>query len=106
MVYDKVVLITGSGKGIGRYMARSFARNGAKVVVNDIAPLDNVTREVKEEGAEVLAIENPVLALGIVGLGHQCRAIFCFGGIEIIPDLLVLHHMRVRIDHVRFYIGR
>lgn len=60
MMDGRVVLITGSGKGIGRYMAGSFARNGARVVVNDIAPLDNVTREVKAADAEVLAIQADV----------------------------------------------
>lgn len=60
MMNGRVVLITGSGKGIGRFMAGSFARNGARVVVNDIAPLDNVTREVKEAGADILAIQADV----------------------------------------------
>src|SRR5207244_11330128 len=53
-------------------------------------------------GAEVLAVENPMLALGIVRLGHELRAIFFFTGLEIIADALVLNHMRVRDAQVRF----
>ncbi|MFX0094365.1 MAG: SDR family NAD(P)-dependent oxidoreductase [Candidatus Hodarchaeota archaeon] len=33
---DKVVVITGAGRGIGRAHALGFAREGAKVVVNDL----------------------------------------------------------------------
>ena len=33
---DKVVLITGAGRGIGRAMAIMMAQEGAKVVVNDL----------------------------------------------------------------------
>lgn len=36
MLSEKVAIITGSGRGIGRAAALRFAREGAKVVINDI----------------------------------------------------------------------
>lgn len=36
MVKDKVVVVTGAGSGIGRDIALAMARQGAKVIVNDI----------------------------------------------------------------------
>jgi multifunctional beta-oxidation protein len=33
---DKVVVITGAGRGIGRAYAHAFAARGAKIVVNDL----------------------------------------------------------------------
>ena len=35
MMEDKVVIITGGGRGIGRGIAMMMAEHGAKVVVND-----------------------------------------------------------------------
>ena len=36
-INDRVALITGSGQGIGKAIALNFAREGAKIAVNDIA---------------------------------------------------------------------
>ena len=43
----RVVIVTGSGSGIGRETALAFAREGAQVVVADIEP-DNASRTVAE----------------------------------------------------------
>jgi 3-oxoacyl-[acyl-carrier protein] reductase len=37
---DKVVLVTGAGKGSGRRLAEAFAMHGAKVAANDISPIN------------------------------------------------------------------
>jgi len=51
-VHDKVVVVTGGGRGIGAAMCRRFSREGARVVVTDIDPV-----------AEVLARECGGLAI-------------------------------------------
>jgi 3-oxoacyl-[acyl-carrier protein] reductase len=52
----KVVIITGSAGGIGRYVARTFAQEGARVVVCDIKPLDQVSKDLEALEAEYLAV--------------------------------------------------
>ena len=62
----RVVIITGAGAGIGRGHAVEFARQGAKVVVNDLgvslggeggsaAPADQVVEEIRDLGGEAVA---------------------------------------------------
>ena len=63
----KVVLITGAGRGIGRECALISAREGARVVVNDLGggidgegrdtgPAEDVAQEIRAAGGEERAI--------------------------------------------------
>lgn len=63
---DKVVVITGSGSGIGEGCARRFAEEGAKVVVTDIdaAGVDRVSKEIGAVGlATDITVEANVRAV-------------------------------------------
>jgi 3-oxoacyl-[acyl-carrier protein] reductase len=53
---NKVSIITGSGRGIGRATALKFAREGAKVVVCDIAQegVDQVVGEIRSSGGDAI----------------------------------------------------
>jgi NAD(P)-dependent dehydrogenase (short-subunit alcohol dehydrogenase family) len=59
-VQGKTVIITGGAQGVGRYIARTFANERAKVIVADIAPMDNVVGEIETAGAECLAVSTDV----------------------------------------------
>ncbi|TDR90003.1 SDR family NAD(P)-dependent oxidoreductase [Enterovirga rhinocerotis] len=78
---DKVVVVTGAGRGIGREIALLAAREGAKVVVNDLGadlegegkdegPAFDVVREIEAAGGEAIAntasVAEPGPAEGIV----------------------------------------
>jgi 3-oxoacyl-[acyl-carrier protein] reductase len=62
MLTDKVAVITGGAKGIGRYIAHNFAREGAKLVIGDIdvERMKKTGAELRETGAEVLARKTDV----------------------------------------------
>ncbi|MFZ5651421.1 MAG: SDR family NAD(P)-dependent oxidoreductase [Bacillota bacterium] len=66
MLKDKVCIITGSGRGIGREAALMFAGEGAKVVVTDIdeAPAAEVVAEIQKMGAQAMAVVGDVTAEG------------------------------------------
>jgi NAD(P)-dependent dehydrogenase (short-subunit alcohol dehydrogenase family) len=66
MMQGKVVIVTGSGGGIGRDIALSMAREGAKLVINDVGasvagegasagPAQQVVDEIRAAGGEAVA---------------------------------------------------
>ncbi len=85
---NRVVLVTGSTKGIGYTIALRFARLGAKIVINgsNRERLDAACKRLKEEtGAEVLG------ALGKVQIEDNAKAVVAlaikeFGRIDILVN--------------------
>ncbi|WP_066186770.1 MULTISPECIES: SDR family NAD(P)-dependent oxidoreductase [Gracilibacillus] len=61
-VKNKVTLITGAGSGIGKETALLFAKEGAKLVLTDVAvdAVQETEKEVKELGAEAISIKHDV----------------------------------------------
>jgi 3-oxoacyl-[acyl-carrier protein] reductase len=63
-VKDKIAIVTGSGRGIGREIALTFAREGAKVIVSDITEkIFEVAKEIEALGSEAFAVKCDVTKL-------------------------------------------
>ena len=57
---DKVAVVTGSSRSIGRAIALGYAREGAKVVINyrsDRGAADSAVGEIEEIGSEAIAVQ-------------------------------------------------
>lgn len=83
---NKVVLITGSGAGIGRETALQFARNGAKVVVNSRSTRGEETLKLlKENGSDAIFVQADVSKVEHVKKLVQA-SIDAFGRIDILVN--------------------
>jgi enoyl-[acyl-carrier protein] reductase III len=82
---NKIALITGSGRGIGRAIALHFARNGADVVVNffrNRASAEETAHEIEELGHRALLVKADVGNLDdLQHLFHEIER--TFGGLDI-----------------------
>jgi 3-oxoacyl-[acyl-carrier protein] reductase len=87
MLKDRVAIVTGSGRGIGRAVALLLAREGSKVAVSDIdsAPAQETAGEIQKAGGESLAypgdVTKPEFADGIVKSTVQA-----WGGLHILVN--------------------
>ena len=92
----RVVIVTGAGRGIGRGHALEFARQGAKVVVNDLGaevdgtgsstgPAGEVVDEIRAMGGEAIANGDDVSDFDAAGRLVQA-AIDTFGGLDVVVN--------------------
>jgi NAD(P)-dependent dehydrogenase (short-subunit alcohol dehydrogenase family) len=89
----KVVLVTGGGNGIGRECALIAAREGARVVVNDLGgsltggdegspgPAEAVAQEIRDAGGQAVSNSESVTSLEAVQ-GMVKQALDKFGGLH------------------------
>jgi len=75
----KVAIVTGAAQGMGEAVAKLFAQEGAKVVVNDLSEqkAKKVVEEIKSGGGEALAIKADVTdSEGIFRMAEETVARF------------------------------
>jgi NAD(P)-dependent dehydrogenase (short-subunit alcohol dehydrogenase family) len=92
----RVVIVTGSGRGIGREHALAFAATGAKVVVNDLggdargeggslSPAMETVEDIKKMGGEAVANGENVADFEGAGRLVQC-ALDAFGRLDVLVN--------------------
>src|ERR1700760_3469911 len=96
MLDGKVAIVTGAGNGIGRAHALLFAKEGAKVVVNDLggardgsgtdgSPAEKVVAEIRAAGGEAAANhDNVAVAEGAPAIVQS--AVDTFGRVDIVVN--------------------
>lgn len=87
LLQDKVAIITGSSKGIGRGIALRFAREGAKVVVNGRGreAVQRTADEVRELGGPVIAVSGDVTSRADVDRLFD-ETLSAFGTVDILVN--------------------
>lgn len=84
---NKVAIVSGSGRGIGREIALKLASEGAAVVVNDLdaEPAEAVVREITTMGGRAVACVGSVTEADF-GTRFVGTALQTFGGLDIIVN--------------------
>ena len=87
LLLGKTAIVTGSGRSIGKAVAKLFSQNGARVVVNDLDPdpAEETAAEIRAEGGEVAtcigSVTDPELPARIMR-----TALDAFGSIDVIVN--------------------
>ena len=92
---DRVAVVTGAGRGIGREIAMLMASEGAKVVVNDLGGntdgtgtgkiADDVVAEIRAAGGEAVSHTESIAEVAGGQSLHQ-TALDAFGGMDILVN--------------------
>lgn len=96
LLQDRVAIVTGAGRGIGREFALCLASEGAKVVVNDLGsgldgagtaedPAAQVAKEIEAEGGEAVPSFDSVADFDAAGRIVQ-TAVDAFGRVDVLVN--------------------
>ena len=80
----KSAIVTGAASGIGRATAELFAREGARLVINDVnaSRLNEITAELRATGGDVIAVAGDVsIEADVIAL--VAKAVEAFGRLDI-----------------------
>lgn len=107
---DRVAVVTGAGRGLGRSHALLLASRGAKLVVNDVGttlagerngsggPADEVVREIRAAGGEAVANHDGVDTMaGAEGIVRT--AVEAFGRIDVVVNNAGIVHFYKFADY-------
>lgn len=87
LLSERVAIVTGAGRGLGKSHAIALARSGARVVVNDLDPdnVEQVCRQIRSLGAEALGSGANVQDFGAVE-GMVAEALSRWGRVDILVN--------------------
>ncbi|MGQ0593858.1 MAG: 3-hydroxybutyrate dehydrogenase [Gammaproteobacteria bacterium] len=95
----RVVLVTGAASGIGKDIAETFAREGAKVVIADVSfdAAQAAAAEIQKAAGVALAVAMDVTQEQQVDAG-VAEAISTFGGLDVLVSNAGIQHIAPVVD--------
>lgn len=100
-IQDKSIVITGSAAGLGRAMAESLLKQGAKIVISDVdeEKLHTTVRELNEQGGHVIGIPaNVSKEEDVVHLMHETMKRFGSLDVAILNAGILRDGLLIKVD--------
>ena len=103
----KVMLITGSGKGIGRGLAIAAAQMGANVVLNSrtLSDLEEVASEIRANGGKAEPVVFDVSNMDDIKRGGQ-EAIDIWGRVDVLVNNAGTNRPKLAVEVTEEELGR
>tara|TARA_R110000868_G_scaffold39376_1_gene137054 strand:- start:12988 stop:13743 length:756 start_codon:yes stop_codon:yes gene_type:complete len=90
MLQDKVIIVTGAGRGLGQAYAVEAARLGAKVVAGDIIDCSDTVTRIESAGGTAIGVPLDVTKMDTVS-AMAADAVAAFGGINVLINNAALY---------------
>lgn len=90
MLEDKVVVVTGGGRGLGQAYAIEAARLGAKVVAGDVLDCGNTIRQIETAGGSAIGVDLDVTQMATATAMAE-SAMETFGAIDVLINNAALY---------------